>query len=110
MKRIGQSAIGTGSGTLVYTVPTGMEVTIQDFFIANTTASPISCSLHLALTGVAVADSNAVMKSVSIPGSTTIHWCGNQHMTAGGFIQAIGSTSGLTITVSGTEIRKGGAL
>lgn len=110
MKQLGQSAIGTGSGTLIYTVPTGMETDIQDFMLANTTASPISCSIHLVQLGVAVADSKAVMKSVSIPGNTSIHWCGNQHMTAGGFMQAIGSTSGLTITVSGTERRKGGAL
>ncbi len=110
MKRLGQSAIGTGSGTLIYTVPTGMETTVKDFMIANTTASPITCSLHLVPVSVSVADSNAVMKLIPIPGRTTVHWCGSQHMTVGGFIQAIGSAAGLTITVSGDEIRKGGAL
>jgi hypothetical protein len=110
MRQLGQKAITTGSGVLIYTVPTGMEVTIQDFMIANTTASPITCSLHLVPVSVAVGDSNAVMKEVQIAPHTTVHWCGNQHMTAGGFLQAIGSISGLTITVSGTELRKGGAL
>lgn len=110
MKQLGQAAITTGSGVLVYTVPTGMETDVQDFMIANTTGSPITCSLHFVASGGSATTSNALMKSVSIPGYTSIHWCGNQHMTAAGFIQAIGSAAGLTITVSGTEIRKGGAL
>lgn len=110
MKQLGQAAVGTGSGTLVYTVPTGMETDVQDFMIANTGATAIDCSLHLVASGGSATTSNAVMKSVAIPGATSIHWCGSQHITAGGFIQVIGSAAGLTITVSGTETRKGGAL
>lgn len=110
MKQLGQSAIGTGSGTLIYTVPTGMETDVQDFMLANTGSVAVSVSLHFVPSGGSATTSNSVMSSVDIPGNTSIHWCGNQHMTAGGFIQAIGSASGLTITVSGTELRKGGAL
>ena len=54
MKKLAQGAIGTGSGTLAYTVPTGFKTDIMDINIANTTASPISCALHLVPVGVAV--------------------------------------------------------
>ena len=109
MKRLGQSAIGTGSGTLIYTVPTGYETEVQDFFVANTTGSAITCSLHFVPSGSAVSAANAILYNVTIAANSTIHWCGNQIINAAGFIQAIGGSSGLTITVSGTENRKVGA-
>ncbi len=107
MKQIGQSALGTGSGTLVYTVPTGYKTDVKDMFIANTTTGRLTCSIHLVPVGVAVGSSNAIFSSVAIPANTTVHWCGAQTLDAGDFIQGIGSASGLTVSINGDEIRVG---
>ena len=107
MKKLGQGAITTGSGTLLYTVPTGMRTEVNDILIANTTSGSLTCSLHLVPTGVAVGTSNAVFSSASIPANTTVHWSGIQVLNAGDFIQGIGSGSGLTVNISGNEGRAG---
>lgn len=107
MKQLGQSAIGTGSGTTVYTVPTGMKTDVLDILVANTTGSPINLYLHIVASGGSASTSNAIFYNVPVPGQTTIHWCGVQHMTAAKFIQGVGSAAGLTVTISGDEMRSG---
>lgn len=107
MKKLAQGAIGTGSGTLLYTVPTGIRTEVMDVLIANTTAGALTCSLHLVPVGVAVGSSNAMFSSVSVPANTTVHWSGIQILNAGDFLQGIGSSSGLTVNVSGNEGRAG---
>ena len=103
MKKLGQGAITTGAGTLLYTCPTGMSTEVLDILIANTTSGGLTCSIHLAPTGVAVGSSNAMFSSVAIPANTTVHWSGIQFLNAGDFIQGIGSGSGLTVNISGNE-------
>lgn len=107
MKKLAQGAIGTGAGTLLYTVPTGMRTEVMDILIANTTAGSLTCSIHLAPTGVAVGSSNAMFSSVSVPANTTVHWSGIQVLNAGDFIQGISSASGMTVNISGNENRAG---
>lgn len=104
-KKLGQGAVGTGSGTLLYTVPTGYKTAVTNIVISNTTAAPITFALHLVPVGVAVADSNQMFPDVSIPGNTLISWCGRQMLNAGDFIQAIGSASGVTVNITGEEER-----
>lgn len=105
MKQLAQSLVGTGSGTTLYTVPTAYRAEIKDIFIANTTSSPISLSFHFVVYGGSASTSNAIFKDVSIPGNTTVHWSGVQTLSSGKFIQAIGSSSGITMTVNGEEER-----
>ena len=107
MKQLGQSAVGTGSGTTVYTVPTGFKTDVLDIVIANTGATSINFSLHFVASGGSASTSNALFKDVAIPGNTTIHWGGMQNLSAGKFIQCIGSATGITVTVSGEEARAG---
>lgn len=107
MKQLGQSAVGTGSGTTIYTVPTGYKTDVLDMFIANTGTSSVTLSLHFVASGGSASTSNAVFKDVSINGNTTIHWTGIQTLSSGKFIQAIGSATGVTITISGSETRVG---
>ena len=107
MKKLGQGAITTGGGTLLYTVPTGMRTEVLDINVANTTSAGLTCSLHLAPTGVAVAASNAMFSTLSIPAYTTVHWSGIQVLNAGDFIQGIGSGAGITVNISGDEARAG---
>lgn len=105
MKKLGQGAITTGSGTLLYTVPTGYKTEVLDICIANTTAAAITCALHLVPTGVSVGTSNMLFPTVSVPGNTVIQWTGMQHLNTGDFIQGIGSAAGLTVNISGDELR-----
>lgn len=107
MKKLGQGAITTGAGTLLYTVPTGIRTEVMDIIIANTTTGGLTCSLHLVPTGVAVGSSNAMFSSVAVPANTTVHWSGVQILNAGDFIQGIGSAAGLTLNISGSEARSG---
>ena len=107
MKKLAQGALGTGTGTLLYTVPTGIRTEVYDVIIANTTTGTLTCSIHLAPVGVAVGSSNAMFSSVSVPANTTVHWSGIQVLNAGDFIQGISSASGLTVNITGDEGRAG---
>ena len=107
MKKLGQGAITTGAGTLVYTVPTGIRTEVFDILVCNTTSAGLTCSLHLTPTGVAVGATNALFSALSIPMNTTIHWSGIQCLNAGDFIQGIGSGAGLTVNITGNEYRAG---
>jgi hypothetical protein len=105
VKKLAQGAIGTGSGTLAYTVPSSYRTEVKNIDICNTTTAPLTCALHLVPTGVAVAASNMLFPTVSIPANTMVKWCGMQVLNAGDFIQVIGSGSGLTMNISGDEMR-----
>jgi len=105
MKRLAQSAVGTGAGTLLYTVPTGYRADVTNIDIANTSSSTLTFSLHSVAVGGSSSTSNMLIPNVSIPANTLIQWTGVQSLTAGQFIQGIGSASGITVTITGDEIR-----
>ena len=105
MKQLGQSAVGTGAGTTLYTVPTGFQTNMMDIVITNTTSSSISFSIHIVPSGDSASTSNSIFYQVPLSGNTTVQWTGTQHMSAGKFIKAIGSASGITMTISGEESR-----
>ena len=107
MKKLGQGAITTGAGTLLYTVPTGMRAEVLDICLANTTAGALTCALHLVPVGVAVGASNMMYPTVSIAANTLVTWSGVQVLNAGDFIQGIGSGAGITVNISGREVRAG---
>ena len=107
MKKLAQGAVGTGSGTLLYTVPTGIRTEVLDINISNTTSGPLTCALHLVPTGVSVAASNMLFPTVTIPANTIIQWTGCEVLNAGDFLQGIGSASGITVNITGNEYRSG---
>lgn len=107
MKKLAQGAVGTGSGTLLYTVPTGMRTEVLDINIANTTSGALTCAIHLVPTGVAVAASNMLFPTVTVPGNTVVQWTGVQCLNAGDFLQGIASASGISVNVTGNEYRAG---
>lgn len=107
MKKLAQSALSTGSGTLLYTVPAGYQTDMNDVNIANTASTAISCSIHLVPSGGAVGTSNMLFPATSIPANTLIQWTGVSHLLAGDFIQGIGSASGLTVSITGDQKRQG---
>jgi len=105
MKKLAQGAVTTGSGTLLYTVPNGYKADVNNIDVANTTAAPISFTLHLVVSGGSPAASNMLFPAVSIPGNTMVQWVGEQQMKTGGFIQGIGSAAGITVNITGNESR-----
>lgn len=107
MKKLAQGAIGTGTGTLLYTVPTGMKTDVLDVTVGNTAATDTTCAIHLVPVGVAVGASNVLFPTVSIAANTMVQWSGKQTLNAGDFIQGIGSQAGLTINITGDESRAG---
>lgn len=107
MKKLAQSAIATGSGTALYTVPTGMRTEVNDICIANTSSGTLTLALHFIPTGDSAAASNMIFPDVSIPANTLIQWSGTQLLNSGDSIKGIGSGTGITIGISGTESRVG---
>ena len=107
MKKLGQGAIATTPGTLLYTVPGGMRTEVTCIDIANTTAGALTIDLHLTPTGVAVGTTNMLLPTKSIAANATLEWRGIQVLNAGDFIQGIGSGAGLTINITGNEYRAG---
>jgi hypothetical protein len=105
MKRLGQSAITTGAGTLLYTVPNGYRANIRDIQIANTGASELTCLIHFVPTGASATTANTFVPTVIIPAYTMVQWSGTQILNAGDFIQGIGSAAGITVTITGDEDR-----
>lgn len=105
MKKLGQGAITTGSGTLLYTVPTGYRTEINDVIVANTTAGSLDFRMHFVSSGGSAATSNAIYYDVQIPANTTVQLTCNQILNTGDFVQAVGSSAGLTVTLSGNEDR-----
>jgi hypothetical protein len=108
MKKLGRSQLGTGTGTTIYTVPTGQRCQVEDITIANTTSLAATCSIHLVPSGGSAAANNAMFGTVTIPANTTIQWTGMQVLNAGDFIQGIaGAATSITVHISGDEIRSG---
>ena len=101
--KLGQAAVGTGAGTLVYTAATGITTIVKCFDVCNTTASVITVSIHLVVSAGSASTANALVYAVSVPGSGTFQWTGTQVLDAGGFIQAIAASAGLTINAAGGE-------
>jgi hypothetical protein len=70
MKRLARGAIGTGAGTLAYTVPIQYTGEVNDICISNTTSSTATCTLHLVPSGGSPAASNMLLPTVSIDANT----------------------------------------
>jgi len=103
MKKLAQSNLSTGAGTLLYTVPNTYHTEVINIDAANTTSSAVTCSVHLVPSGGSVDASNMLFPAISIPANTLLQWTGVQSLDAGDFIQGIGSATGITINITGTE-------
>ena len=95
-----RGAMTTSTSTL-FTVQTGRQYAVTDIEITNTSGGSLTYSVYLVPSGGAAAASNALFATVSIAANTTFQWKGQQVITAGATIQAIGSAATLTIMVTG---------
>jgi hypothetical protein len=101
--KIGQAGIAVSPGTLIYTAPTLITTVVKCIDVANTTASPITVSVHLVPSAGTATTSNALFYTISVPGNGQYQWTGTQILAAAGFIQAIAASTGLTINIAGGE-------
>jgi hypothetical protein len=100
-----QGTIGTGSGTLLYTTPTGFHNKLICIDACNTTAGSLTLKLHLVVSGGSVADSNMFIPDITIASKSMYQWKGEQVLEAGTFIQAIASGTGINVRLYGEEER-----
>lgn len=106
IKKLAQGAVGTGSGTLLYTVPLSYRTMVTNIDVANTSSISVDFSLYLVPSGATATTSNVLFPTVSIPANTMIQWTGSQQLGTLGFIQGIGSTTGITVNITGDEVRE----
>jgi len=100
--QLAQSALTT-SYVAIYTVPTTVRAYLKDIDICNTTAGALNVYVSIVPSSGTAGTSNAIFYSTSVPAYSTLQWTGSQIMLAGVTLQAKGSGTGLTITVSGGE-------
>ena len=104
MKKLARGAVTTGSGTLLYTVPTQYRTEISCIDVANTTTGSLTFKLHLVPVGGTADTTNMLFPDVTIAANSMVHWDGVQLLNAGDFIQGIGSGAGITVNITGEEV------
>lgn len=104
-KTLGKGAIAATPGTNLYQVGANASAKVLEIDLCNTTAGALTIQLHFVASGGSAATSNALLYGTSIDANTTLQWTGEINMTAGEFIQAIGSGAGLTAIINGEETR-----
>ena len=115
--QIAQAAV-TGTAALIYTVPytsansatgTGNVVTsttrtyLKDINICNTTAGAVTISIFLVPSGGSAGTSNALYYATTVAANSVLRWTGAQILMTSSTIWVQGSTTGLTVTISGGE-------
>lgn len=98
---LASGAAGTGTYSTLYTVPTGVQMSINDIEICNTSAAPATFYVSLVPPGGAAGASNALFYAAPINGNTTVQWTGQQPLAAGGFVAAYASAATVTFKVGG---------
>jgi len=102
-KKLGQAAVGTGAGTLIYTAPTDITTLVKDIDVCNTTTGALTLTVCLVPLAGSATTANALFYAITIPASGQYQWTGTQILNTGGFIQAIASGAGLTLNAAGGE-------
>lgn len=91
------------STTTLYTVGSGVQFTLKDIEICNTSATPATFTIYLVASGGTASAGNALFYSAPIPGNTTVQWTGNQVLPTGASIQASASATTVTIMIAGGQ-------
>lgn len=95
----------TTAGTAEYTVPTGYKTYVTNVDICNTTAGILTPAVHLVPSGGSAGTTNMLFPNPNLLANQMVQWEGRQEMVVGDFIQCIGSSAGLTIHITGEEVR-----
>jgi hypothetical protein len=97
--RFCQKSIGSSSTTLYTAQPDGRSV-ILDIMVVNTTSAPVNLTMYIG----SVATANAFgWYSSSIPAYSSMQYSGYQILNQSEALLAVGSATGLSVTISGIE-------
>lgn len=92
---------GTGSYATLYTVPSGVQMSVTDIEICNTSATPAIFYISLVSSGDTAGASNALFYAAPINGNTTVQWTGQIPLSSGGFIAGYASATTVTFKIGG---------
>jgi hypothetical protein len=97
--RLCQKAIAATSTTLYTAQPDG-RTAILDIMVTNTTSSPVNLSMYIG----SVAAANAFgWYSSTVPANSSVQYNGFQILNINESLLAVGSATGLSVTISGLE-------
>lgn len=100
-----RGSVPTTAGTAEYTVPTGYRTIAREINICNTTTGALTVSIHFVASGGSADTTNAIVYGLTVSPNGTYDLSGEHILTAGDFIQVVGSASGLSMYASGEEVR-----
>jgi len=97
--RFCQKSIGSSSTTL-YTAQSDGRSVILDIMVVNTTSAPVNLTMYIG----SVATANAFgWYNSSIPAYSLMQYSGYQILNQSEALLAVGSATGLSVTISGIE-------
>ena len=102
--QLGRGAITTGTTTF-YTVGSLNRTIVKTIDIANTNSSSITVTVYLVPSGGSASAANALVPGVTLTANRMFQWTGAQVIVEGDTIQAIASTTGVAINISGGECK-----
>jgi hypothetical protein len=104
--QMAQAALTTSYATL-YTVPTNATTPSRTYLkqidVCNTTAGALTFYVSIIPSGGTAGTANALFYGQSVAANSIYSYSGVQILPTSSFIQAKGSATGLTITISGGE-------
>lgn len=100
--KLGRGAIGA-TVSIFYTVPSATRTFVKNIDIANTNSTALSVTVYLVPAAGAAGTSNVLIPNITLKGNMPFQWNGVQILNAGDTIQAVASTTGATINISGAE-------
>lgn len=100
--KLGTLAV-TATFQTVYTTPERIRAMVKDIIICNTTAGALTADLCIVPAGGTPGTTNAILFTTAMAVSAQYHWQGLIVMNPGDTLQVRGSSTGLTIFVSGGE-------
>lgn len=102
-KRLAQAEVPT-IDTTIYTVPALTTTIVQVIDVANVSGATVALYINFVPSAGAPAGGNAIVYNLDISAKGVLSYTGPAALATGGFISVKGSTTGLTITVSGIEV------
>lgn len=90
------------TNAVIYTVPASTYTIIKEIIVTNTTAT--AALISIAINGTAATAANCILEQKSVPADNVEVYALSTVLNAADTLQALqGTTSALTVTLSGTE-------
>ena len=100
-KRLYGPAQPATTAATIYTVPASTTTVVRNIRVSNTTGTAATITMSIGTNAAAA----QIMSAVSVPANSVYDWSGFLVMNAADILQALqGTSSALTVTVSGIEV------